>query len=372
MKDLKKVSNPYGDSKVMDNCGIFGAMDTSGKVFGGEGVVAAIENMKERGNGLGGGFAIYGLYPNYADYYAFHIMYLNEQARQETEEYLKIHFNIKHAEEPPTRPNQVPNPPITRVYFVEPKEENFEINETADDYAVHHVIKINEYINGAFVFSSGKDMCVFKGVGHPIDIAEHFCLDKYNGYMWTAHSRFPTNTPGWWGGAHPFSLLDWTVVHNGEISSYGTNVRYIEQFDYKCTMQTDTEVIIYAIDILMRKHHLSIETVAKIFAAPLWKDIAKMDDPQKRVATALRQVYAPFLLNGPFTIIIGHSGQMIGLTDRIRLRPLVVGEKDSMLYLSSEQSAIRLIEPKLDKSYIPAGGMPVIGSIKKPLSTVKV
>ena len=25
--------------------------------------------------------------------------------------------------------------------------------------------------------------------------------------------------PGWWGGAHPFALLDYSVVHNGEISS---------------------------------------------------------------------------------------------------------------------------------------------------------
>jgi len=38
------------------------------------------------------------------------------------------------------------------------------------------------------------------------------------------------------GGAHPFNLLNWSVVHNGEITSYGTNRRYIESYGYKCTM----------------------------------------------------------------------------------------------------------------------------------------
>ena len=36
-----------------------------------------------------------------------------------------------------------------------------------------------------------------------------------------------------------------------------------------------------------------------------------------------------------------------------------------MLYLSSEESAIRLICPDLDKAWIPMGGEPVIGRLKK-------
>jgi len=77
-------------------------------------------------------------------------------------------------------------------------------------------------------------------------------------------------------------------------------------------------------------------------------------------------------MNGPFTIIIAHQGEMIGLTDRIRLRPLTVGEKGSMLYLSSEESAIRLIEPDLDKSWIPTGGQPVIGRLQESLEAMPV
>ena len=56
--------------------------------------------------------------------------------------------------------------------------------------------------------------------------------------------------PGWWGGAHPFAMLDYSIVHNGEISSYDANRRYIEMFEYQCTLLTDTEVITYMIDYL--------------------------------------------------------------------------------------------------------------------------
>ena len=39
--------------------------------------------------------------------------------------------------------------------------------------------------------------------------ADFFRLEEYEGHTWIGHNRFPTNTPGWWGGAHPFTLLDW-------------------------------------------------------------------------------------------------------------------------------------------------------------------
>jgi glutamate synthase domain-containing protein 1 len=365
MKDLRQINNTHNDDKVIDACSIFGAMDRSGRVFSGEGVIRAIANMHERGNGLGGGFAIYGLYPEYADCYAFHIMYLSQQGRQATEAFLKESFNLVEQEEVPTRPTPgITNPPLVWRYFLDAGRHKPE-NQSEDDYVVERVMEINTRLGDSFVFSSGKNMAVFKGVGYPEEIADYFCLEQYKGYIWTAHGRFPTNTQGWWGGAHPFSILDWTVVHNGEISSYGINRRYLEQFGYHCAMQTDTEVVAYAVDLLVRKHHLPIGIVAKILAPPFWSDIERMPPAEQGLAQALRQVYGSLLLNGPFAVIIAHHGEMIGLTDRIRLRPLVVGEKGDMLYLSSEESAIRLISPGLDRAWIPTGGEAVIGRLEE-------
>ncbi len=367
MRDIRKVNNPYNDDKVVDACSIFGTMDTSGRRFSGEGVIKAIANMHDRGNGLGGGFAIYGLYPEYADLYAFHVMYLSPEGKQETEAFLRENFNLIYQEEVPTRPTTaIVNPPLVWRYFLEAGQHQSE-QQSEDDYVVDRVMEINTNLQDSFVFSSGKDMAVFKGVGYPEEIADYFCLEQYEGYLWTAHGRFPTNTPGWWGGAHPFCILDWTVIHNGEISSYGINRRYLEQFGYQCTMQTDTEVVAYTIDMLMRKHNLPIEIVAKILAPPFWSDIQRMPPGEQKLMRTLRQVYASLLLNGPFTVIIAHQGEMIGLTDRIRLRPLTVGEKGDMLYLSSEESAIRLICPDLDKTWIPVGGQPIVGRLRQPL-----
>jgi len=367
MIEITQINNPHLDDKVIDACSIFGMMDTSGKRFSGQDITTAIANMHVRGNGLGGGFAVYGLYPEHADCYAFHVMYLSKEGKKDTEHFLKHKFRIVHTEEVPTRPTKaIVNPPLVLRYFLEVNADKCR-NQPQDDYVVDRVMDINTSIKDTFVFSSGKNMGVFKGVGYPEEISEYFCLENYQGYLWTAHGRFPTNTPGWWGGAHPFNILDWTVVHNGEISSYGINRRYLEQFGYNCTMQTDTEVVAYAIDLLVRKHNLPIDIVAKILASPFWNQIERYPQEEQELLRALRQVYGSLLLNGPFTIIIAHTGEMIGLTDRIRLRPLTAATRGQMLYLSSEESAIRLISPDLDRAWIPMGGEPIIGSLEHPL-----
>ncbi|MFA5317115.1 MAG: glutamine amidotransferase family protein [Dehalococcoidales bacterium] len=367
MIELKQVNNPHRDDKVIDACSLFGVMDTSGKTLSGEIATRAIANMHNRGNGLGGGFAVYGLFPDYADLYAFQIMYLSQQGKHDTENFLREKFSMVYDEVVPTRPSPViSNPPVVWRYFL--KVDRDKAANSDDDYVLERVMEINTRLADSFVFSSGKNMAVFKGVGYPEEISDYFCLEQYQGYLWTAHGRFPTNTPGWWGGAHPFNILDWTVVHNGEISSYGINRRFLEQYGYHCTMQTDTEVVAYAIDLLVRKHHLPIEVATKILAPPVWEDIERRPPKEQHFLRTLRQVYASLLLNGPFTVIIAHQGEMIGLTDRIRLRPLVVGTRGDHVYLSSEEAAMRLVCPNLERTWIPMGGEAILSRLKKPLA----
>jgi len=372
MRDLNRVSNPYRDDKVMDACGLFGAIDLKGRRFSGERVIEAMANMRFRSNGLGGGFAVYGLYPEYAGQYALHVMFLSGEARRETEEFVRSKFALVHAEEVPTRPTEgVADPPLVWRYFVDAPERRVD-GVSPDDYVVARVMEINTSIDGAFVFSSGKDMGVFKGVGYPEDIARFFRLEDYEGYLWTGHNRFPTNTPGWWGGAHPFSILDWTVIHNGEISSYGINRRYLEQFGYSCTMETDTEVVAYTVDLLIRRHNLPVEMAARVMAPLLWSEIERLPEAEQGLHRTLRQVYGSLLLNGPFAVIIAHRGEMVGLTDRIRLRPMVVGTKGDMLYIASEEAPIRLVCPDADETWIPKGGEPVVGRVGKTFRRMRL
>ncbi len=350
--------------RIPSGCAISGMMSEEGRRIDGRVIIKSIACMHDRSNGLGGGFAAYGIYPKRKHQYAFHMMYDNVEAKEATEEFFKDIFNVDMDEPIPTyRENGISNPPLLWRYFLEVPENKLEfISER--DYVMKMVMRINSEVEGAFVASSGKNMGAFKGVGYPEDIGKFYKLEDYSAYIWTAHGRFPTNTPGWWGGAHPFTLLDWSVVHNGEISSYGINKRYLEMYGYRLELRTDTEVIAYLFDLLVRRHKLPMAKAVMSLASPFWKDIDRMEPEQKKIATTIRQVYGSSLLNGPFSIILGHSRGMIGLNDRIKLRPMTAARKDDMLYMASEESAIREIAPDLDEVWSPRAGTAVIGTLR--------
>src|SRR5665648_586353 len=187
-----KIINPYGDDKDFSACGIFAMMNMRGDRFGSKDPVRAMANMHDRGNGLGGGFAVYGIYPDFKDYYAFHVMYLSKDAKEKTDRFLASKFDIVYDEEMQTKPADVREPPLVWRYFVQPRKGQPPENQTEEDYLIEAVMRINTETGKAFVFSSGKDMGVFKGVGFPEGVADFFCLEDYQGYLWSCHSRFPT------------------------------------------------------------------------------------------------------------------------------------------------------------------------------------
>lgn len=353
--------------KDISGCGLSGIINKKGKKISGSVITKSIANQHDRGNGLGGGFAAYGIYPEHEELYALHIMYDHEASKVETESFLKESVVIHHMEKIPTRPTEkIQSHPILMRYFALPLVDDVEKEKldsgsiSENDLMVDRVMKINDTIDGAFVFSSGKNMGTFKGVGFPEDISEFFILEDYEGYIWTAHNRFPTNTPGWWGGAHPFTILDWSIVHNGEISSYGINKRYLEMFGYKCTLLTDTEVVAYLLDLLIRIHGLSYEVACLVLASPFWQELDLLDDVEAEALRAIRMVYGPALLNGPFAILFANNEGLVGLNDRVKLRPLVAAEWGDFTYMASEESAIREICPEPDNVWAPIAGEPVI------------
>ena len=351
-----------GQVRIPSGCAVSGIFDKTGRCFSGEDIIKSISVMHDRSNGLGGGFAAYGIYPEYKDYYAFHVFYDSASSKKDCEEFLGTHFDIINLSKIPTKKiKEITDEPLIWRYFVSPlptKLASSQLDES--EFVVKCVFKINTQIKGAYVFSSGKNMGVFKAVGFPEDVGRFYKLEEYKGYCFTAHGRYPTNTPGWWGGAHPFALLDFSVVHNGEISSYDANRRAIEMYGYKCTLQTDTEVITYIVDYLHRKKKLSFEEIAMVIAAPFWQTIERMSPEKRKTCEYLRNVFAPQLITGPFSILVGFDGGIMALNDRLKLRSMVVGEKGDTVYIASEESAIRAIAPVLDKIWSPKGGEPVI------------
>jgi glutamate synthase domain-containing protein 1 len=383
----------FENQKVFDGCGISGLINIDGNKISGKKIVDMLCILKERENGLGAGYAAYGIYPKYQDYYAIHFLFDNEIAKLNVLEYLEKRGNIIHSEAIPTNiSNNIENPPITWRIFFEPEKSN---HTDYNKSIVHIIMDINTNIDNAFVMSSGKNMGVFKGNGWSHEVADFYKISDYKAYMWLAHSRFPTNTPGWWGGAHPFNLLNCSVVHNGEITSYGTNRRYLESFGYKCSLQTDTEVIAYLIDLLCRVHKIPIYIATIALAPPLYDEIKKLDKKSQIIIKKIRATYRSAMLNGPFSIVVGYSNPvptLIGLTDRKKLRPLVVGfsEDKNTIFMSSEEASFKRLmidnsEFTLSNIWHPKSGRAVIAELgnglirnglnipvqKKPLNLVE-
>ena len=357
-----------GQVRIPSGCAIAAMISRDGNKMSGETITNAMKPMHDRSNGLGGGFAGYGIYPEYKDFYAFHMFFDSRAARKGCEAFLKERFEIVQSEIIPTRKTPlITDEPIIWRYFVAPLKSlltSMQLDEK--EFIARVVTHMNTALSGVHVFSSGKNMGTFKAVGFPEDVGVFYKLEQYEGYSWTAHGRYPTNTPGWWGGAHPFSLLDWSVVHNGEISSYDANRRFIEMFGYKCTLQTDTEVITYIMDYLIRVQGLSLDEAAGVIAAPFWSSIAdKTDIENKNKYTYLRTMFSSLLITGPFSVVLGYNGGLMALNDRLKLRSMVVGEKDDMVFIASEEAAIRAMEPNAENIWAPAGGEPVIIQVKE-------
>lgn len=356
-----------GQIRIPSGCAIAAVISKDGKRMSGEMITNAMRPMHDRSNGLGGGFAGYGIYPEYKDFYALHMFFNDRTTRKNCEAFLKERFEIVQSEIIPTRKiPAITDEPIIWRYFVSPFQSllaSMQLDEK--EFVARTVMKINTDMPGAYVFSSGKNMGTFKAVGFPEDVGVFYRLEDYQGYSWTAHGRYPTNTPGWWGGAHPFTLLDYSIVHNGEISSYDANRRFIEMFGYKCTLQTDTEVITYIMDYLLRVQGLTLKEAASVIAAPFWSTIeGKADTEEKNKLIYLRTLFSSLLVTGPFSIVFGFNGGLMALNDRLKLRSMVVGEKNDRVFISSEEAAIRVMEPDAENIWYPAGGEPVIVTVK--------
>jgi glutamate synthase domain-containing protein 1 len=375
-QEMYLATRPPGLEYQMGGCGIAGCIAFHGKTITGEGIGRMLSTMGERENGLGAGYACYGLFPDHRDDYCLQFFFDDEAAKQKVEELLAEHTSISKEEKVYTRPVKSLRPPYPLIwrYFLQPRTDvpwNGTKGLPEDDYIINLAMHVNSDIDGAMCISSGKDMAVFKGNGFSYEIADFYDIGRYRGNMWISHSRFPTNSPAWWAGAHPLSILDWGVCHNGEITSYGVNRKLVEMAGYKCTVLTDTEVVAYMWDMLVRKHGLPIADAAFAMAPWTYEEINTLDEQSRKLATWTRIAYKEAFLNGPFSILVGRSRPditLIALADRKKLRPMLVGRSpdEETIYCASEECAIRVVEPDA-YTWTPNAGSPLVATVKDGL-----
>jgi len=223
-----------------------------------------------------------------------------------------------------------------------------------DDPEAHLVRRAVQDLNREFsrpsfrahIYSWGRHVDVFKGVGYPSDVYQAYEIERRlkGADLWVSHTRQPTNSPGrlpiW---SHPFSSGEWVVVHNGDISSFGANMSFLESAGFRSFVGTDSEVIAFLLDHLTSTERLSIEEACRILVNPFEEDEA--DGSFQGMTVRFRGAR----LDGPFTVVAGYSDgedvYLAILADRFKFRPVVVGEDENYVYAASEEAQIRAVSP---------------------------
>ena len=110
-----------GQVRIPSGCAIAAVISKSGEKMTGEKIVESMKPMHDRSNGLGGGFAAYGIYPEYKEFYALHMFFDERATRKSCEQFLKERFEIVQSEILPTRKiPAITDEPIIWRYFLAP------------------------------------------------------------------------------------------------------------------------------------------------------------------------------------------------------------------------------------------------------------
>ena len=83
---IRKVGSDHmkmeGQVRIPSGCAISAVISREGKKISGDIITNSMKPMHDRSNGLGGGFAGYGIYPDYKDFYALHMFFNSRDTRK--------------------------------------------------------------------------------------------------------------------------------------------------------------------------------------------------------------------------------------------------------------------------------------------------
>lgn len=362
---------PFAKKRSLEGgCGVIGLIGS--EKLSGSCIIRPCEQMRNRGNGKGGGVAAVGLFDEYSDHYALHISYLDEKARGPVEKkYIESAFQVFHAEKQASLDDHRETglevkPPLVWRYFVRVKPERLETftvqngiagtSDAEDEFVFQNSFRLNaEYYENrkdprAFVLSHGRDLMILKGVGYAEEIARYYRLEETQAHLWIGHQRYPTRGRVWHpGGAHPFAGLHEALVHNGDFANYHAVCEYLRQWGLVPQFITDTEVSVLLFDLYSRVLGYPLEFVIEALAPTPEGDFERLIKRRQRIYRAIQSAHLHGSPDGPWFFIVARaepgsgSPQLIGITDVSMLRPQVFclyeGEK-SYGAIASEKQAL--------------------------------
>lgn len=329
-------------------------------------MLASLVQMRNRGNGKGGGVAAVGMDASFFGVDAsllensilLAIAYLDLSCRHEVEKaFIHPIFEIHHIKEMVPSSDFKPEiaPPHPIVYFVTLKPGLAHTLAEEEELIYQNSFRLNHafYASGgekrAFVLSHGRNLLVLKMVGYGDDVIRYYQLENLHAHVWIGHHRYPTKGKVWHpGGAHPFIGLNEALVHNGDFANYYSMSEYLKQRDITPLFFTDTEVAALLFDLYHRRYCYSLEHVIEAFAPTTERDFTLLPPDKQKKYKTLQQVHIHGSPDGPWFFLIAQSlkGEysLIGITDTSMLRPQVFALEQSPSHAiglaASEKQAI--------------------------------
>ena len=297
--------------------------------------------MRNRGNGKGGGIAACGLVPEdmgvsrevLENDYLLQIALLDSECRTEVEKtHIEPYFEIDQGGLIPTVDDyrDVPlleiEPPDVARYFVRVKPdvlqrfaeekglESLSQREIEDEFVFQNTIRLNDtYYSSlgekrAFVLSHAKNLMINKIVGYAEAAVQYYCLDETRAHVWIAHQRYPTRGRVWHpGGAHPFIGMNEALVHNGDFANYHSVSEYLAGRNLFPKFLTDTEVSVLLFDHMHRVYKYPVEYIIEALAPTTELDFDRLSPERRRIYRQIQALHVHASPDGPWFFIIARN-----------------------------------------------------------------
>lgn len=338
--------------------------------------------MRNRGNGKGGGIAACGLVPEELgvsrevldESYILQVALLDADARGEVEkEFVNPCFDVQHTCMLDTVDDyrDIPlldiKPPDVMRYFVrvkpdvlqkfneEKKLDFLSPRELEDEFVFQNSNRLNEKFYAslgekrAFVLSHARNLLVLKIVGYAEAVVQYYQMADTKAHVWIAHQRYPTRGRVWHpGGCHPFIGMNEALVHNGDFANYRAVCEFLAQRNLYPQFLTDTETSVMLFDLMARTYKYPMECLIEALAPTSELDFDRLSPEKQRLYREIQTVHTHAAPDGPWFFIIARSlaekgFQLVGITDTAMLRPQVFALQEgevSIGLVCSEKQAI--------------------------------
>jgi glutamate synthase domain-containing protein 1/glutamate synthase domain-containing protein 3 len=370
-----------GSPEAEGGCGVTGFACTI--PVGGKHIYEPSIQMRNRGNGKGGGIAACGLVPEelgvsrktLEEDYLLQIALLDPTAREEVEKtFIEPYFDIAQGGMVPTVDDYRDvelldvRPPDVARYFVRVKPavlsrfaeekglKGLSEREIEDEFVYQNSIKLNNQFYAslgdkrAFVLSHARNLIILKVVGFAEAVVQYYQMGDTRAHVWIAHQRYPTKGRVWHpGGAHPFIGLNEALVHNGDFANYHSVGEYLAGRGIFPQFLTDTEVSVLLFDLWSRVYKYPIEYIIEALAPTGELDFDRLPAEKRRIYRQIQAAHIHASPDGPWFFIIARSlaetrqFQLMGITDTSMLRPQVFALQEgevSIGLICSEKQAI--------------------------------